>query len=117
MPAALAMLLVAPELFAQSGRPGANGARPRPATRAYSLYVSADPADRPQRDHAADLKSKARIDSIYAARSAGVMDFKKVTYRSAAGDMDIPAYLFQPLDKRGARGHAAMIWVHGGVHG
>src|SRR5690606_11863885 len=65
----------------------------------------------------ADLKSKVRIDSIYAARSAGVMDFKKVTYRSAAGDMDIPAYLFQPLDKRGARGHAAMIWVHGGVHG
>ena len=31
--------------------------------------------------------------------------------------MDIPAYLFQPLQKRGAKGHAAMIWVHGGVHG
>jgi dipeptidyl aminopeptidase/acylaminoacyl peptidase len=31
--------------------------------------------------------------------------------------MDIPAYLYQPLQKRGARGHAAMIWVHGGVHG
>ena len=31
--------------------------------------------------------------------------------------MDIPAYLFQPLKKRGARGHAAMVWVHGGVHG
>jgi dipeptidyl aminopeptidase/acylaminoacyl peptidase len=79
--------------------------------------VSADPADHPQRDHAADMKGKARTDSIYAARSAGVMDFTKVTYRSAAGDMDIPAYLFQPLKKRGARGHAAMIWIHGGVHG
>jgi dipeptidyl aminopeptidase/acylaminoacyl peptidase len=31
--------------------------------------------------------------------------------------MDIPAYLFQPLVKRGPHGHAAMIWVHGGVHG
>jgi dipeptidyl aminopeptidase/acylaminoacyl peptidase len=31
--------------------------------------------------------------------------------------MDIPAYLFQPLQKRGAKGHAAMVWVHGGVHG
>ena len=31
--------------------------------------------------------------------------------------MDIPAYLFQPLKKRGPGGHAAMVWVHGGVHG
>ena len=31
--------------------------------------------------------------------------------------MDIPAYLFQPIQKRGANGHAAMVWVHGGVHG
>ena len=31
--------------------------------------------------------------------------------------MDIPAYLFQPLKTRGPRGHAAMVWVHGGVHG
>ena len=45
------------------------------------------------------------------------MDFQKITYRSSVGDMDIPAYLFQPLVKRGPRGHAAMIWVHGGVHG
>jgi dipeptidyl aminopeptidase/acylaminoacyl peptidase len=45
------------------------------------------------------------------------MDFRKVSYRSRIGDMDIPAYVFQPIEKRGPRGHAAMIWVHGGVHG
>jgi dipeptidyl aminopeptidase/acylaminoacyl peptidase len=45
------------------------------------------------------------------------MSFRKVSYRSSVGDMDIPAYLFEPLEKRGARGHAAMVWVHGGVHG
>lgn len=120
MPATiLATLVLAGPALAQSGanRGSGNGTRPRPTTRAESLYVSADPADHPQRNHAADMKDKARIDSIYAARSAGVMDFQKVTYRSAAGDMDIPAYLFQPLSKRGPRGHAAMIWVHGGVHG
>jgi dipeptidyl aminopeptidase/acylaminoacyl peptidase len=44
------------------------------------------------------------------------MECTKITYRSSVGDIDIPAYLFQPLDKRGAKGHAAMIWVHGGVH-
>ena len=47
----------------------------------------------------------------------GVVDFSKVTFRSSVGDMDIPAYLFQPLQKRGPNGHAAMVWVHGGVHG
>ena len=36
---------------------------------------------------------------------------------SSIGDLDIPAYLFQPLQKRGAKGHAALVWVHGGVHG
>lgn len=102
---------------AQQGAGRGNGRRPAPTTRAESLYVSADPADHPQRDFEADIKSKARTDSIYTVRSAGVMDFKKVTYRSAAGDMDVPAYLFQPLNKRGTKGHAAMIWVHGGVHG
>jgi dipeptidyl aminopeptidase/acylaminoacyl peptidase len=45
------------------------------------------------------------------------MECTKIKYRSSVGDMDIPAYLFQPLEKRGPRGHAAMIWVHGGVHG
>jgi dipeptidyl aminopeptidase/acylaminoacyl peptidase len=85
--------------------------------RAESLYVSADPADHPPRDFARDIAAKARTDSIYAARSRGVMDFSKVKYRSRAGDMDVPAYLFAPTTKRGARGHAAMVWVHGGVHG
>jgi dipeptidyl aminopeptidase/acylaminoacyl peptidase len=85
--------------------------------RAESLYVSADPADHSPRDFARDIASKARTDSVYAARSRGVMDFSKIKYRSRAGDMDIPAYLFAPTSKRGARGHAAMVWVHGGVHG
>ena len=85
--------------------------------RAESLYVSADPADHPPRDFARDMAAKARTDSIYAARSRGVMEFTKIRYRSRAGDMDVPAYLFAPLTKRGARGHAAMVWVHGGVHG
>ncbi|MBE3099038.1 MAG: S9 family peptidase, partial [Planctomycetes bacterium] len=47
----------------------------------------------------------------------GTIDFKKVSYRSSIGDLDVPAYLFQPIQKRGPKGHAAMVWVHGGVHG
>jgi dipeptidyl aminopeptidase/acylaminoacyl peptidase len=89
----------------------------RPRTRAESLFVSSKWEDHPPRDFARDMAAKAQTDSIYRARSKGVMDFQKITYRSSVGDMDIPAYLFQPLVKRGPRGHAAMIWVHGGVHG
>jgi dipeptidyl aminopeptidase/acylaminoacyl peptidase len=89
----------------------------RPRTRAESLYVSSKWEDHPPRDFARDVAEKARTDSIYRANSKGVMDFQKITYRSSVGDMDIPAYLFQPLVKRGPRGHAAMIWIHGGVHG
>jgi dipeptidyl aminopeptidase/acylaminoacyl peptidase len=85
--------------------------------RAESLYVSNDPADHAPRNFERDIAAKARTDSIYAARSRGVMDFSKIKYRSRAGDMDVPAYLFAPTTKRGARGHAAMVWVHGGVHG
>jgi dipeptidyl aminopeptidase/acylaminoacyl peptidase len=88
-----------------------------PRTRGESLYVSTKWEDHPPRDFARDMAAKAQTDSIYRARSRGVMDFQKITYRSSVGDMDIPAYLFQPLVKRGPRGHAAMIWIHGGVHG
>jgi dipeptidyl aminopeptidase/acylaminoacyl peptidase len=86
--------------------------------RAERLYVSNDPADHSRgTNFEAAIKEKAQIDTRYAEASKGVMDFKKVTYRSSVGDMDIPAYLFQPLNKRGPKGHAAMVWVHGGVHG
>jgi dipeptidyl aminopeptidase/acylaminoacyl peptidase len=86
--------------------------------RARALYVSGDPDDHARGyDFQADLEEKAASDARYARASQGVMDFKKITYRTSVGDMDIPAYLFQPLKKRGPRGHAAMVWVHGGVHG
>jgi dipeptidyl aminopeptidase/acylaminoacyl peptidase len=96
--------------------------QPRPATamrpsRAESLYVSDRPEDHPQRNFDAQIRDKARTDSIYRARSRGVMDFQKISYRSTVDGMTIPAYLFQPLTRRGAKGHAAMVWVHGGVHG
>jgi len=89
---------------------------PMDSARAAMLYVSNRPADLPPADYEGQIAEKRRTDSIFAARSAGVMEFRKVTYRSRAGGMTIPAYLFAPLQKRGAGGHAAMVWVHGGVH-
>jgi dipeptidyl aminopeptidase/acylaminoacyl peptidase len=90
---------------------------PMDPERARSLYVSDRPEDHPPSNYARAIEQKAETDRRYAEASTGVMDFQKVTYRSSVGDMDIPAYLFQPLERRGPRGHAAMVWVHGGVHG
>ena len=87
------------------------------SARAAALYVSNRPEDHPQADFARHITQKRRTDSIYSARSAGVMEFRRIRYRSAVDGLEIPAYLFAPLSKRGALGHAAMVWVHGGVHG
>jgi dipeptidyl aminopeptidase/acylaminoacyl peptidase len=85
--------------------------------RAGQLYVSKDPKDHsPGHNHQGDIDAKAKNDLRYPELCKGIIDYKKITYRSSVGDMDIPAYLFQPIEKRGPKGHAAMIWVHGGVH-
>jgi dipeptidyl aminopeptidase/acylaminoacyl peptidase len=105
---------------ADTTAPDTSGPRRPPVVmdtaRARLLYVSNRPEDHPPADFERQMVEKRRTDSIYAARSAGVMSFARVTYRSGADSMVIPAYLFQPLERRGPRGHAAMVWVHGGVH-
>ena len=98
-------------------RAAARGDVPMDAARAAALYVSDRHEDHPKADYARHMAEKARIDSIYAARSRGVMRFEKITYRSAVDGMEIPAYVFAPLAPRGDGAHAAMVWVHGGVHG
>jgi len=113
-PLALALLAAVP-LAAQDARTR----RPVPmdSARAALLYVSNRPEDHPQPNFAQQIAEKARTDSIYRALSQGVMEFRKVSYRSRVDGMEVPAYVFAPLAKRGARSHAAMVWVHGGVHG
>jgi dipeptidyl aminopeptidase/acylaminoacyl peptidase len=103
--------------------PGSQPPRGRAAAavdqeRARELYVSNRPEDHALNyDFDVDVKARLAAEARYAEASRGVMDFRKVSYRSGVGDMDIPAYLFQPLERRGPGGHAAMVWVHGGVHG
>lgn len=105
-------------LLATSSAWAQGGARPvaMDSARARLLYVSNRHEDHPQANFAAQVAAKAATDSIYAARAVGRMQFRKVSYRSAVDGMTIPAYLFGPLSPR-PDGHAAMVWVHGGVHG
>ena len=103
----------------EEGRGGRGGWQgPMDEARARQLYVSNDHAEHGRGvNFERQVQQKAEEDARYPDVVKGVADFKKVTYRSSVGDMDIPAYLFQPLQKRGPRGHAALVWVHGGVHG
>jgi dipeptidyl aminopeptidase/acylaminoacyl peptidase len=63
------------------------------------------------------LQQQAETDKTWRAASAGFMQMEKITYRSKVGDMDIPAFVFQPLTVRGAKGHPAIVWVHENIRG
>jgi dipeptidyl aminopeptidase/acylaminoacyl peptidase len=63
------------------------------------------------------LKEQAETDQRWKTASIGYMQMDKITYRSRAGGPDIPAFVFQPLRLRGARAHAALVWVHENVGG
>jgi len=63
------------------------------------------------------LQQQADTDKTWKAASEGFMQMEKITYRSKVGDMDIPAFVFQPLKTRGAKGHPALVWVHENIRG
>lgn len=102
----------------ESGRSGRGELEARHADRAALLYVSDDPADHSTGvDFERAISRKRRTDGVFERVTRGVVDYRRVHYRSRIGDLDIPAYLYQPLENRGRGGHAALIFVHGGVHG
>ena len=63
------------------------------------------------------LQQQLETDNTWRAASEGVMQMDKITYRSKVGDIDIPAFVFQPLKLRAARSHPALVWVHENIHG
>ena len=101
-----------------AGRGGWTG--PMDSARIRQLYVSKNPADlRGCQPAVCDrgLAGKQRTDSVYTAKAAtGVFEFRKIRYKSRPDGLEIPAYLFAPVNKGNAK-HAALVWVHGGVHG
>ena len=68
-------------------------------------------------DFERQLQQQAETDKTWRAASDGLMQMDKITYRSKAGDLEIPAFVFQPLKLRGAKGHPAIVWVHENIRG
>jgi dipeptidyl aminopeptidase/acylaminoacyl peptidase len=63
------------------------------------------------------LREQVETEKTWQAASVGFMQLEKISYRSRAGDLDIPAFVFQPLTVRGAKGHPAIVWVHENIRG
>src|SRR6185295_15651679 len=63
------------------------------------------------------LQQQAQTDKTWHDAAAGFMQAEKITYRSSAGDLDIPAWVFQPLKIRGPKQHPALVWTHENIRG
>jgi dipeptidyl aminopeptidase/acylaminoacyl peptidase len=62
-------------------------------------------------------RQQAETDRVWRTASAGTMQMEKIVYRSRVGDLDVPAFVFQPLTVRGPRSHPAIVWVHENIRG
>ena len=63
------------------------------------------------------LEQQRATDSSWRAASDGYMRMEKISYRSSAGDLDIPAFVFLPLRPTSPGGHPALVWVHEDIRG
>src|SRR5207244_5992526 len=84
---------------------------------AISLSIGLSSAQAPAPDFDRMLRQQAETDRTWLTASQGRMIMEKIAYRSRAGDLDIPAFVFQPLKSRGARHHPALVWVHEDIRG
>ena len=59
---------------------------------------------------------QAATDEAWRRASLGFMRMEKITYRSRADNLEIPAFVFQPLET-GRAGHPALVWTHEDIRG
>ena len=108
-----------PEMSAGNGSAHTTGntiqspwaAQPGPSARPLAPDVAPTPVD-----FARMAREQADTDRVWRQASDGVMRMEKITYRSSRGDLDIPAFVFQPLT-RPVRHRPALVWVHEDIRG
>ncbi len=112
--ARVALLLAA--LAALAAMSVAAGPAPRPLA-AQQAAAAQDERPRGTPDFGRMLRQQAETDRRWREASAGVMRMEKITYRSRAGGLEIPAFVFQPLADAPAATRPAIVWVHENVRG
>lgn len=84
-----------------------------PAAR-LAAPAPSEPTGKP--DFAAAIRQQAETDRRWGLASDGYMRMEKISYRMRDG-LEIPAFVFQPLQTRGTRAHPALVWVHENIRG
>jgi dipeptidyl aminopeptidase/acylaminoacyl peptidase len=95
-----------------SARPRAIRAAALVCLLATALQAAAQPVRIP--DFEQMLRDQAVTDRHWREASVGFMRMEKITYRS--GNLDVPAFVFQPLETYD-RNHPALVWVHENIRG
>jgi dipeptidyl aminopeptidase/acylaminoacyl peptidase len=109
--ACLALLTLAGVLSA-----GAPDQAVRPSGEAAAAARPASPSV-VRADFARMARQQAETDRAWQVASAGYMQMEKITYRSSRDGLEIPAFVFQPLETRGAQRHPGLVWVHEDIRG
>ena len=63
------------------------------------------------------LEQQRVTDTLWRAASSGHMRMEKISYRSRAGDLEVPAFVFLPLGPALPGSRPALVWVHEDVRG
>jgi dipeptidyl aminopeptidase/acylaminoacyl peptidase len=71
----------------------------------------------PRPDFPRQLRDQAETDRRWEQASEGFMRMQKITFRSMKDDLDIPAFIFQPLKDGPPRQLPALVWVHENIRG
>jgi dipeptidyl aminopeptidase/acylaminoacyl peptidase len=88
---------------------------------ALALFIAAPAAQQAETRTPPDFERMLRLqvqtDENWRAASVGFMQFEKIRYRSSAGDLDVPAFVFRPLEVGAPRSRPALVWVHENIRG
>ena len=90
---------------------------PRPAVASEAGVQAEERPDRAAPDFVRMAREQEATDRAWRIASEGAMRMEKISYRSRQGDLDIPAFVFQPLTSQGFRRHPGLVWVHENIRG
>ena len=62
-------------------------------------------------------RQQAMTDRAWRAAAEGYMAIEKIAYRSRAGDLVVPAFVFSRSSQAGRRHPACARWVHEDIRG
>ncbi|MBM3772892.1 MAG: hypothetical protein FJW27_16700 [Acidimicrobiia bacterium] len=107
----------APTSPSSSTASSSNGDRSAPSAADRAPRTRRDTRRSRTPDFADMARQQAQTDGAWRDASEGHMQMAKIRYRSRAGDLEIPAFVFQPLQAAAPRSQPALVWVHENIRG